>query len=132
MSKYQITKDLYDRTSAWGFITGGWLRPKIHRKRWKTKALTRQRPKLDAAYYAHIDSGKWKEFRRSIIAERGKRCERCGRDQGILNLHHLHYENFGNENREDVQLLCVPCHAIADRERKMAAKLRRRQGQSFF
>jgi len=49
------------------------------------------------------------------------RCERCGCEyppEGI-NVHHKHYARlYGAELAGDVEILCPPCHAKADKERE--------------
>jgi hypothetical protein len=35
-----------------------------------------------------------------------------------LRFHHRHYESLGNESTNDLEALCVPCHRIADAERR--------------
>jgi len=67
-------------------------------------------------YQRHIASAAWKRLRSDIIEERGNKCERCGRD-GSLHLHHKTYKSLGNEQPDDVELLCNACHIEADRER---------------
>jgi len=74
--------------------------------------------------YAHrISSTEWKSLRREIIEQRGNRCELCRHEGGSLVLHHLHYKSMGNEQPEDVQLLCSTCHEPAD-EKRVEARLR--------
>ena len=52
--------------------------------------------------------------RREIQNVDGKvHCGTCDDIEGgafRFELHHRHYDNFGNERIEDVILLCVPCH----------------------
>jgi hypothetical protein len=78
-------------------------------------------------YHRHIGSAKWERFRRELIEQRGNRCEQCGQEGGSLVLHHLHYKTLGNEQPEDVQLLCRDCHERADEKR---AAVNRQLGQS--
>ena len=37
---------------------------------------------------------------------------------GRCEVHHLTYDRFKNELLTDLQLLCVPCHKIADQQRQ--------------
>jgi len=64
-----------------------------------------------------IASAQWTSLKRQIIERRGNRCERCGGEDRSLDLHHLHYRSMGNEQPEDVVLLCRDCHAEADKAR---------------
>jgi len=34
-----------------------------------------------------------------------------------LSVHHLNYDNFGQERREDLKVLCDKCHKVADKQR---------------
>ena len=52
------------------------------------------------------------------------RCQRCGAERCVLQLHHKTYDRLGQEFDDDVEVLCVPCHQQADRER--AAETTRR------
>lgn len=63
-------------------------------------------------YYNVINSEEWKQKKTEIIEQRGLNCENCGRDlsRAELDLHHLDYENLGNESDEDLMLLCGECH----------------------
>jgi hypothetical protein len=65
-----------------------------------------------------ISSTEWKNLRSKIIEERGNRCERCREQSVPLELHHVHYRSLGNEQPEDVQLLCGECHTRADGARR--------------
>lgn len=67
------------------------------------------------AYDEHLRSKQWFAFKAGIIKARGFRCEICG-SQKDLELHHLNYKNFGNEQAEDVMLLCKLCHKKAHKK----------------
>ncbi|QIG50423.1 HNH endonuclease [Nordella sp. HKS 07] len=64
-------------------------------------------------YNDRISSTEWKNLRQTIIEQRGTRCQRCGAESGPLALHHLHYRSLGNEQPQDVELLCPECHEAA-------------------
>jgi hypothetical protein len=68
-------------------------------------------------YHQHVSSAQWKFLKRTIIEQRGNRCERCLQDSASLALHHVHYRSLGNEQPEDVELLCRECHTGADEAR---------------
>jgi len=68
-------------------------------------------------YHQRISSAQWKSLKRKVIEQRGNRCERCAEERVSLALHHLHYRSFGNEQPEDVDLLCRECHTGADKAR---------------
>jgi hypothetical protein len=66
-----------------------------------------------------MHSERWATFRQHIIDKRGYKCERCGETRPPLQLHHLNYEQLGNEQPADVELLCLDCHEEADEERAL-------------
>ena len=72
-----------------------------------------------AEYIETLASRRWRRLRQQILDETKSRCERCwkGPMHG-LELHHKHYDTLGEEVRKDVELLCVPCHEMADLERE--------------
>lgn len=62
------------------------------------------------AYRLYMASPEWAARRKAKLAEAGYRCERCkARDE--LEVHHLSYERFGNEQPHELQVLCRSCHA---------------------
>ena len=55
----------------------------------------------------------WRAKRKVIIAERLGICEKCKKkieEKGKIHIHHLTYENIGDEKNEDLMLLCENCH----------------------
>jgi hypothetical protein len=50
------------------------------------------------------------DLRVDILTVRGKRCKRCGVTK-FLHVHHKTYANLGNEEPEDLEILCKDCHA---------------------
>jgi hypothetical protein len=71
-----------------------------------------------AHYKKYIGSVKWRNIRKALFKIRGKKCEACGYGSATLEVHHLTYERFGNENLADLKILCKSCHDKADRERE--------------
>src|SRR5687767_3642617 len=59
----------------------------------------------------------WHAFRQEALAAARYLCQRCKSNQD-LEVHHLHYDTLGHESLNDVEVLCVSCHALADKERK--------------
>lgn len=70
----------------------------------------KQKEKRKQTYNDYINSSAWKKLRKSIMDERGYKCEKCGATQIELHAHHLTYERFTKELPEDIQILCKPCH----------------------
>jgi hypothetical protein len=62
-------------------------------------------------YRAYIVSPQWQAIRAWAIRERGGRCECCD-DTEHLEVHHVTYDNLGQEHLEDLRILCLPCHAM--------------------
>jgi 5-methylcytosine-specific restriction endonuclease McrA len=79
------------------------------------------------AYNKYILSNEWASFRRSIIKERGYRCEICGCDDKVIHAHHLTYERFMRELPQDIQLLCVPCHRKVHDKKDKSVKGKKKQ-----
>lgn len=68
-------------------------------------------------YEDYLKSEKWAVKRIFALHRAGNACERCGYIFG-LQVHHKHYRNLGHEPPEDLEVLCLDCHKIADVERK--------------
>jgi hypothetical protein len=69
-------------------------------------------------YQERISSTAWKNLRAELIELRGSRCERCKEETASLDLHHIHYRSLGDEQPEDVELLCRECHTKANNARR--------------
>ena len=145
--KVPVAQDLdaYDATSATAFLqiaspNKSVPRPHFGPSRNERKALrkaakrkarlerkNRNRSKREAwpdyyaGYVAYINSAEWRAFRLLTFSLRGKRCERCGEEEGQRHLHHLTYRNLGHEEQEDVMVLCRECHKAAHPETQKAA-----------
>ncbi|MHA2066094.1 MAG: HNH endonuclease [Candidatus Thorarchaeota archaeon] len=52
----------------------------------------------------------WKAIRQKILERDGNKCTECS-STDKLHVHHLTYENEGNEKPEDLITLCHSCHA---------------------
>jgi hypothetical protein len=59
-------------------------------------------------YKAYLLSDKWKEIRDRIVAN-SNGCVVCDSTDS-LNVHHKTYKNIGNENDNDLIVLCKSCH----------------------
>lgn len=60
-------------------------------------------------YQKHIQSAVWRRKRSAVILRAKGKCERCHR-WPIVNVHHLSYENVGNEPLSDLLGVCSKCH----------------------
>lgn len=67
-----------------------------------------------------MQSDEWRLLREAIIEAVGGFCERCyaAEPDVRLEVHHLTYERLGHEDPEDLQVVCPPCHVVADAERE--------------
>lgn len=70
---------------------------------------------LFSSYRSYLYSPHWRKFRLKAIEHYGNVCSWCGaNDEKIkMNVHHISYDNLGNETFEDVILLCPTCHSKA-------------------
>jgi len=67
-------------------------------------------------YKRYLASREWRLKRKEVIERAKGVCERC-LDDDIANVHHLTYENVGNEPLDDLQGLCRGCHEYESGER---------------
>ena len=58
----------------------------------------------------YLSCAHWKEVRIRKIIATGEKCELCG-SKNRLHVHHLRYDRLFHEEPEDLQVLCVTCHA---------------------
>lgn len=69
-------------------------------------------------YYAYLRSPEWQAKRQQVLARAKGKCEKCNRQAARLEVHHLHYRNFGHEDLMDLRALCEWCHLVEDRRRQ--------------
>ena len=86
----------------------------------KTKHWISFRKTLDTddAYCQICGKKKWEFYKTGVRKGKRKKKPTCQ-----FQVHHLHYNNLGCENREDVLLLCRTCHNISH-EIEMASRTR--------
>lgn len=89
-----------------------WKTPQTESQPNRKKKRKRFRSKEE--YYK---SKEWETVRVFAIHSAGKRCQKCGAS-GILQVHHLTYDNLYNEKPQDLEVLCKKCHHKADRDRE--------------
>lgn len=65
-------------------------------------------------YHDYLRTEKWETLREKVYERENGICEQCKtniRLEGVpFCVHHISYENLGNEKDEDIALLCIPCH----------------------
>ena len=72
-------------------------------------------------YRQYIASPEWQEKRKVALLVADNRCEACEIPRWLasiaydqdLHVHHLHYQNVGNEQTGDLQVLCRRCHEVS-------------------
>lgn len=65
--------------------------------------------KNSSEYQAYINSKEWQETRQRIFNRDNFRCVKCGCSKN-LQVHHITYENLGEEKDADLVTLCDKCH----------------------
>lgn len=65
----------------------------------------------DPTYLRYLWSARWQQKRRAVIERAGYKCERCGARKDKLAVHHKTYANLFDEQPEELEALCFPCHA---------------------
>lgn len=63
-------------------------------------------------------SPQWRSLRDTIIRERGRCCQRCGKEGGRVYVDHIDELRDGGAplNRSNLQVLCSSCHVIKSGE----------------
>lgn len=92
-------------------------------------------PHHSKAYRDYMLSVAWCLKRETALEEAGYHCQRCGADgraagnsmysggpAHALEVHHKHYRDLGHEPLTSLEVLCRPCHAVADAEREQREK----------
>jgi 5-methylcytosine-specific restriction endonuclease McrA len=65
--------------------------------------------------YLQSEDWQWKREKRLLLD--GNKCRICGRPFD-LNVHHMTYKNWPNENMTDLITLCNRCHKAIEAEKK--------------
>jgi len=74
-------------------------------------ALAARRQELqEMPYREYLQTPEWRETRRQAIERAKGRCELCN-STVLLRVHHKSYERRGEEQKEDLIVLCESCHA---------------------
>ena len=70
---------------------------------------------LSDEYFEYIRSDEWKSKRDEYMSSVCWECEICG--ERAVQVHHICYENFGDEGDEELQALCYRCHCDEEDEK---------------
>ena len=73
--------------------------------------------KYSKKYLDYLGSVAWRRRRLAKLEEVRWKCQRCPETHG-LQVHHLSYDNLGNEDTKELIVLCKACHWVADELRK--------------
>jgi len=65
-------------------------------------------------YKAYLRTSHWFRKRKAALDHYGSKCSECGYTKH-LQVHHKTYANIGNEQMEDLQVLCSVCHKLKHR-----------------
>ena len=84
-------------------------------------------------YLDYLKSNKWQEKRERKLNQIDRECKKIndGGCKGSLQVHHLHYDNLGEENLWDLIVLCEVHHVIADDERRFNTWAAKKFGADF-
>lgn len=100
--------------------------------------LLRNMPNLTEDYHEYLNSNAWKTQRKWALIRANNQCERCGAQGRLgkkgsigysmgdsLDVHHKTYENFKDEQPDDLIVLCRSCHEIEDENRRLQKRTSR-------
>ena len=71
---------------------------------------------MNESYLAYLKSPEWREKRKEFIDLANNECQECGCNEH-LQVHHLNYDNIGDETEDDVEVLCKECHEAKELEK---------------
>lgn len=60
-------------------------------------------------YKEYLQTDHWQKLREEALKRAGNRCQVCAYRKN-LHVHHNTYKNIGNEDIEDLVVLCWKCH----------------------
>jgi 5-methylcytosine-specific restriction endonuclease McrA len=74
-------------------------------------------------YLDYIDSPEWREKADRAKKRAGYRCQVCNKpgSETTLDAHHRTYVRFGNEQDDDITVLCRACHDLFENKKKAVA-----------
>lgn len=73
-------------------------------------AFSTYKPSQAVDYREYLASPEWQEKRAIALRRAGYRCQLCATHSRNLDVHHNTYERLGNEDQEDLFVLCRDCH----------------------
>ena len=96
------------------FVLLEWIKTRNNRSTSYTTEYKSEPPTPHQIYFNpyqfFLGSDEWKAIRDNLFILRGKQCERC-RSTYNIQVHHLNYNKpWGQEEPEDLEILCETCH----------------------
>ena len=70
---------------------------------------------MNEEYLSYLRSDVWREKRKEFLEDSNYECEECG--EKATEVHHLHYDSVGEEERDDVVVCCHECHTDKELEK---------------
>lgn len=64
----------------------------------------------DMPYLTYLKTEHWKRLKNIVKKRAGYKCEECGLEALVLNVHHAIYRGRGQERTSDLICLCTYCH----------------------
>lgn len=61
-------------------------------------------------YVQYLLSEHWKETKTRALKRAGFKCEACGAENTVLEVHHKNYKHLWHESQQDLEVLCSKCH----------------------
>jgi 5-methylcytosine-specific restriction endonuclease McrA len=71
---------------------------------------------MNQEYLSYLRSKEWREKRKEFLEEANYECSECGEKKN-LQVHHLNYDCVGEEDFDDVEVLCKECHQNKELEK---------------
>lgn len=105
--KFVLTENLKKYSPIEKQIRQTIVKARKDKKKHRRKVLE---PLDRSQYKTYIQSKRWYVFRKGLIKERGKVCQKCYAKNVPLHAHHLTYIRLGCEKPEDILIVCIPCH----------------------
>lgn len=62
-------------------------------------------------YKQYLETNHWQNVRENKLKESNYKCQLCSKKDIELHVHHNTYENIGNEEMNDLIVLCKDCHS---------------------
>lgn len=73
----------------------------------------------EVSYGDYLQSAEWKAKANAAKERAGRRCQVCNAS-GLLDTHHRTYDRIGNEQNDDLIVLCRGCHTLFHENGKLA------------